>query len=364
MKIALNEIVSVAAPYWVPEDLPRLLGKLNLRRATLLTIGKSRENRPLYGLRIGRGTKHVSLIAGAHADEPVGPVTLLQLCRWLTASKHAEEMLEAFTFYVCPHVNPDGAHRNSSWTSRTGLTIDEYLKGSMREEPGDDMEFGFPSEHGHALRPENRAVADFLRPWGPYVFHASLHGMAIAEGAWFLINRENVEATAALRRDLASAAAALDLPLHDWDRHGEKGFTRIEVGFSTTPTGAAMREHFTRLNETAMAALFLLSSMEFVAALGGAPLCMVSEVPLFLVTHSGPDAKMPGQNFIEAKERLLAANLQRASGNLVPLDALKKRFGFEPLPLAVAMQLQLAMVFLGIGAAKLDELAVHKPEAP
>ncbi len=113
MTIHLDEIVAAGTHFWTPEELPRLLGKLNLLRATLLAIGKSREGRPVYGLRIGRGLRHISLMAGAHADEPVGPSTLFSLCHWMISSTHADPLLKEATFLVCPHVNPDGAHRNA-----------------------------------------------------------------------------------------------------------------------------------------------------------------------------------------------------------------------------------------------------------
>ena len=43
---------------------------------------------------------------------------------------------------------------------------------------------------GEGGRPENEAAMAFLEPHGPYAAHFSLHGMAFAEGAWFLICNE------------------------------------------------------------------------------------------------------------------------------------------------------------------------------
>jgi hypothetical protein len=218
------------------------------------------------------------------------------------------------------------------------------------------MEYGYPIEAGTQARPENRAVADFLRHQGPYAYHASLHGMAIGEGAWYLINREKVDATVELRRDLTAVTASLGVPLHDCDRGGEKGFTRIEPGFCTTPTSTAMREHFSSQKLWSEAAKFLPSSMELIAALSDDALLMVSEVPLFLIKPSPPDAKVPGQSFLEAKERLLAASIELASGNPKPIDKLKERYGFTRMPHTTAVKLELAMIFLGSGLAQKDDL--------
>ena len=49
------------------------LGKLEGTKVE--TICASREGRDIYGLRLGAGERHVSIIAGCHADEPVGPMT-------------------------------------------------------------------------------------------------------------------------------------------------------------------------------------------------------------------------------------------------------------------------------------------------
>ena len=220
------------------------------------------------------------------------------------------------------------------------------------------MEFGFPGDAAQhsSCRPENRAVADFLRAWGPFTYHASLHGMAIAEGAWYLLDKEHVDASVELRGEMASLTKTIGLPLHDWDRGGEKGFHRIEPGFCTTPTSTAMKEHFLGLKQTATAEKFLLSSMEYVTALGGTPLCMVSEIPLFLVKHSPARSKVPGKNFLEAKERLLSADMQRATGNPKPLEELKSRFGFKPVERSRVVKLQLGMIFLGAELAPFDDL--------
>src|SRR5690606_13953130 len=97
-----------------------------------------------------------------------------------------------------------------------------YLRHVRRELPGDDIEFGYPGDGRPALRPENDAVAQFLaRPGQPYAFHASLHSMGFADGAWFLIGQSAVGRTATLRHQLAEHAAAQGFGLHDIQRNGE-----------------------------------------------------------------------------------------------------------------------------------------------
>jgi len=327
--------------------------------ASFVEIGRSREDRPLFGVRAGSGLLRVSLIAGAHADEPVGPSTLRRLARFLLgASSEAAELRARATFSICPDVNPDGAARNAAWSVDAVPALRRYLLHAVREAPGDDVEFGFPrGDDDVDARPENRAVARFLAGGAPYTFHASLHGMAIAEGAWFLLGREHRDSTGALCEQLARVVEGLGLGLHDWDRRGEKGFERVAAGFSTTPTSTAMRDHFTALGDTARAALFRPSSMELAASFGGSPLCMVSEVPLFLVTPAPRGSAETAAHFLAARDALGPATADLAAGDDAALVALERRFGLTPVDPLVARTIQLAMLLLGSGVVTAPELA-------
>ena len=72
MRIDLDEVCSCP---------PASLGE----NSPLREIGRSREGRPLPGATLGDGPLRISLIAGAHADEPVGPRALERLITWLAA---------------------------------------------------------------------------------------------------------------------------------------------------------------------------------------------------------------------------------------------------------------------------------------
>ncbi len=357
MEISVAEIAWNSVRRLPTEDLRELL-EFSPGPGEIHILGNSREGRPLVGMRAGNGPLRISLIAGAHADEPAGTRTLLALCQWLRSSPGAAGALKLSTFFICPQANPDGAARNAAWSCRPDYTVEEYLSRAIRELPGDDLEYGFSGGGKRAGRPENQAVQEFLASGGTFHFHASLHGMGFSEGAWFLLNRENVGRTKALREDLLEIVRQLGVPLHDWDRQGEKGFHRIAPGFATTPTSTAMKKHFENLGESGEAEKFLFSSMEYVASLGGKPLQMVSEMPLFLVAPSTSSAPRWGHNFLEVKEALPSVREALCRGDPEPLKALKERFGLKTFPQKTAAQLQLAMIFLGSGLAKLEELSL------
>jgi hypothetical protein len=315
------------------------------------TIGRSRAGRPLHGIRLGCGPAHVSLTAGAHADEPAGPMAAFQLVRRLCGEERGRRLIAAHTFYICPQVNPDGAQANAPWF-RDPADLAEYLRSVVREPPGDDVEFGYPASGADAPagapppRPENLAVAAFLREGAPFVYHASLHGMAFAEGAWFLIGVRHVEQTAALRERLVRLVQSAGLLLHDLDRHGEKGFTRIAPGFCTTPRCDAMREFFLAQGDPATAALFRPNSMEFVQSLGGDPLVMVSEIPVFLIAgaENRPDPPPPDTAYARLREALPAARAAAVSGDHDAVESFARAFGVRPVPFAVQTALITGMV--------------------
>ena len=332
-------------------------------------IGRSRGGLPIRAWRFGGGSEAVSLIAGCHADEPVGPDLLRRFCAWLAGRPAADPLLGRYRWSVVPHVNPDGERRNQAWSRLTspvadhrgrpdrGFDLAAYLEGAVRELPGDDVEFGFPRSAGDdGARPENRAVAEFLAAAAPYRVHASLHGMGFAPGVWFLLEEAWEGRTGELRRALAGRAASMGYPLLDVDRRGEKGFRRIAEGFSTRPDSRAMRAFFEARGEGETAARFRPSSMELARSLGGDPLTVVSEMPLFLLaaeTAGGPPFR-PGT----AGGRELRSWLDRLVDDVGNHpDRLAGR-GVRAMAIGDQMRLQLALVDEALQATRVGRPVV------
>ncbi len=319
-------------------------------------IGRSRQGRDLLGHVLGRGACHVSLIGGCHADEPVGPAMLEKLVAYLASQPDDSPALRACTWTIVPHANPDGAARNAAWTGTTLPAVDHlgaedrvyplglFLQHQVRELPGDDMEFGFPrSPEDRGVRPENRAVADLLASGAPFALHASFHGMGFAPGPWFLVEPAWIDRTAPLRDALRARVRRMGYRLLDVDRRGEKGFRRIDEGFSTRPDSAAMAAYFREQSDPETAAKFRPSSMEFVRALGGDPFTLVSEMPLFLE----PSEPTPGGPPLEegrAGRRAVLDWLERLAGDKDPEQLCAEAAGFRGMPIRDQMRLQLAFL--------------------
>ena len=360
------------SPSWI--DIDRALGCPPIDPASGVELGRSREGRAMYGHVVkpeGSAAEalNVSLIAGCHADEPVGPAMLDRLATYLVTLRDDEPghpLVRRFRWRLVPHVNPDGEARNGAWTLQLGdparwgdeghrvVDLPAYLRNVVRELPGDDVEFGFPRDDEDSdARPENRAVAEFLRAGardhGPYALHASFHGMAFAAGPWFLIDRAWIPDTRRMRDELRALEG--DWTFHDIDRGGDKGFERIDRGFTTRPDSVAMREHFLAQGDEAMASLFRPSSMEFVRGLSdekGAPqtpgplgpLTLVSEMPLFLV----PPEQFRGEGvdpIRPAAVRELRALASRFDSTEGALRDTARRLGIRPMPLDAQMRWQL-----------------------
>jgi hypothetical protein len=328
------------------------------------TLGHSRQGREIVGHAFGNGPIRISLIAGCHADEPVGPEMLRRLVSYLSSLRDDAPLLTHWSWAIVPDANPDGALLNAAWSENKisledssareaeGYDLAPYFLKAIRELPGDDVEFGFPRDpEDRGARPENLAVASFLDRQGPIDLHASFHGMGFAAGPWFLLDQAWTERTVDLQRNLTEKVHEMGYRLHDVDRRGEKGFHRIAKGFTTRPDSRSMIRHFQDLGDESMAALFRPSSMEYVRRDGQDALTLVSEMPLFLLPPddervadgppmpTGTEARIEffawGRSLIEAgKDEEFRKEVQR--------------IGIRPMPISDQIRLQLAFLEQGL----------------
>ena len=358
----LHRLIDTAdAPFTTCDQVRPLIKQAcaaNPEIASYEQLGNSEEGHPIDAVILGTGRRRVSLIAGAHSDEPVGPETLRTFILQLLAKKESfHDSLTKYQFLVVPHINPDGEARNQAW-KEAWPSIEAYLQHSFREPPGRDLEFGFPD-----MRAENKYVSDFLSEHAPFVMHMSLHGMAFSEGAMLLIERHWIERTQELQDQFVQVIQKFGLGLHDHDRKGEKGFLYIAPGFTTTPEGSAMRRHFEGLGDQETASCFHHSSMEFVRSLGGDPLCLVTELPLFVIGKKvEPRRAGIPQAYLDFKDRLtelrrrinspLQGGAASAAGGVSPIADTLNAFQIEPVQLGTAMTLQLHAIQLGLEAVE------------
>ncbi len=331
-------------------------------------IGRSREGRKVSGFVFGDGPIRVSLIAGCHSDEPIGPALLRRLARhFIDLPTHP--LLQSCEWWIIPHANPDGEVVNHTWerglagavAGTTGAAYDPvaFLTHMMRELPGEDVEFCFPRDvDDRGARPENRGIYDWWRSGGaPFDVHASLHGMAMSAGPFFLLDAAWADRCGPLKARCAAGAHRLGYTLHDVERHGEKGFHRLERGFGTRPDSEAMREHFLALGDEATAERFRPSSMEAVRSLGGDCLTVVSEMPLFITPGVGETLGPPDpvrEAWLERRNRWVSVLRTGTDDDIAAVEAEIATSGLQPMPINDQMVLQWTLV-----AAAIDLVAGH-----
>jgi hypothetical protein len=316
-------------------------------------IGRSRQGRAIRAFKFGAGERRISLISGCHADEPVGARMLRHLAAFLSQTPSGDPLVSDYEWWIVPHVNPDGDERNRSWNRGVEQRYDlvRYLLGVAREDPGDDIEFGFPrDEEDTGARPENLSLYEWWREAdGPYALHVSLHGMAFAAGPWFLIEPEWRDRCEMLKARCAQRVAELGYTLHDVERRGEKGFFRLDRGFCTRPDSRAMARFFADQNDPTTAGLFRPSSMESIRSFGDDPLTLVSEMPLFITPGVGDNLGPPDPIAGRWKETTGKWRMRLARGDSdaeIALEAAES--GLRAMDVRDQMELQLTFIAAGM----------------
>src|SRR6185312_494881 len=100
------------------------------RDARLRHVGASRAGDPLLLLSVGHGSRHVLVVAGPHANEPVGGATALRLAeRALTDPRLTEGADATWNLLLC--VDPDGLRRNEGWLAGP-YTLGHYFRNFFR----------------------------------------------------------------------------------------------------------------------------------------------------------------------------------------------------------------------------------------
>ncbi len=183
----------------------------------------------------------------------------------------------------------------------------------------------------------------------PFVLHVTFHGIAFAAGPWFLIEESWKDRCDLLKERCAARVHEMGYRLHDVDRNGEKGFFRLGTGFCTRPDSRHMRQHFIDLGDKQTADLFRPSSMETIRALGGDPLTLVSEMPLFITPGVGDRLGPPDPAAVEWKKRIDGWRTRLCSGgNHGEIRAAAREHGLTPMPVHDQMILQLGMLAAGL----------------
>lgn len=93
--------------YFPPELLDTFLKKLP-KEVKQDILGYSVKGLPIYELKIGRGYQNILMWSQMHGNESTTTKALMDLIPWLL-NPEQNQLLDTFTFYMIPQLNPDGA---------------------------------------------------------------------------------------------------------------------------------------------------------------------------------------------------------------------------------------------------------------
>lgn len=171
--------------------------------ARLRRVGTSRAGTPLWLLSVGRGGRQALVVAGPHANEPVGGATVLRLAERVLADPRLSEGADA-TWNLLLCLDPDGSRRNEGWLPGP-YSLGQYFRNFFRPGFLEQPEW-LPEGAAGAQLPETRAlleVQDELRPF----LQCSLHGVDVG-GGFVELTRD----LPGLARRVAHTAARLGIP--------------------------------------------------------------------------------------------------------------------------------------------------------
>ncbi|OIJ63055.1 M14 family zinc carboxypeptidase [Streptomyces mangrovisoli] len=168
---------------------------------SLRQVGTSRAGRPLHLLSVGRATRSVLVVAGAHANEPVGGATSLALAERVLQEPELRADT-AWHFLLC--ADPDGADLHRTPAPRSLL---DYHLGFFRPAGFEQPEWSPAVLPPDRLPPETHALTRTIAELRPYL-QVTLHGTELG-GSWVQLTR----AVPGLAEPFAKSAAELHIPV-------------------------------------------------------------------------------------------------------------------------------------------------------
>ena len=96
--------------------LPLVLDLKNYDNFKIFKLGKSVEDRQIYGIRVGFGSVKILIWSQMHGNEATGTAAIFDILNFLKKNKNLssekKSILKNCTLYFIPMLNPDGAEKN------------------------------------------------------------------------------------------------------------------------------------------------------------------------------------------------------------------------------------------------------------
>ena len=108
-KHSIYKVNSIRGRYLNLDKIESILQEWNAEKRVVI-LGKSVQGKPIYNFKIGHGKTKILMWSQMHGNESTTTKGLLDFLNFLqNDTKDAKSILENYTFYVIPMLNPDGA---------------------------------------------------------------------------------------------------------------------------------------------------------------------------------------------------------------------------------------------------------------
>ena len=182
----------------------------SFEQVDLKEIGKSREGRTIYCLKIGDGEENALIFAFPHPNEPIGSMSL-EFLSWFLAENPEFTKETGYTWYLIKAIDIDGAILNEGWFKGEFNPL-KYAKHYYRCSQSEQVEWTFPINYKklkwETVLPETQALMHLIDELKPK-FMYSLHNWDFC-GVYFYVTRE----VGSLFADLTEFVKREGLPLH------------------------------------------------------------------------------------------------------------------------------------------------------
>lgn len=103
------KVSKIVGKYITNSDLELVFDTFHWTDKTQI-LGYSENGKPVYLMKIGKGTKNILMWSQMHGNESTTTKGLIDFIHFLTTDSIAEKWLENFSFFIIPILNPDGAY--------------------------------------------------------------------------------------------------------------------------------------------------------------------------------------------------------------------------------------------------------------
>ncbi len=156
----------------------------------LKEIGKSRDGKPIFSLKIGNGGLNAVLFAFPHPNEPVGSMMLEYLSNVYAQNEELRKNM-GFTLHIVKVSDPDGAKLNENWF-KGPFTPLNYALNYYRPAGNQQVEWTFPIKYKNLNFnkpiPETKALMKLIDETKPDFIY-SLHNAGFG-GVYYYLSHD------------------------------------------------------------------------------------------------------------------------------------------------------------------------------